>query len=150
MRKNQLLKLMNKHKTLRNARRSAKMAQHSLAEAAGIDQSQISRMESGEMWAANDTLTRIADILGIPVVSLLDIDGLTVERAEDPHDSAPAIKKNRRLPKGLRDLASDKLSQALKIKSPEWTALASFQAPSPIDRDGYVALLTTLSSVTQS
>ena len=141
---------MNKHKTLRKMRCDAKMAQLALAEAAGIDQSQISRMERGEMWAANDTLTRIADVLGIPVTDLLGIEGLSEDPAEHLPDSAPAIKKNRRLPGGLRELARDNLSQALKIKSNEWTALASFKPPSPIDRDGYVAILTTLRSVTRT
>ena len=141
---------MSKHKTLRQVRCSAKMAQKSLADAAGIDQSQISRMERGEMWAANDTLARIADVLGIPVTDLLDIEGLSEEPIEHLPYSAPAIKKNRRLPRGLRELAKDNLSQALKIKSNEWTALASFKPPSPIDRDGYVAILTTLRSVTRT
>lgn len=141
---------MNKHNHLRNARCSAKLSQKKLADAAGIDQAQISRMENGEMWASNSTLGRIADELGIPVTDLLDIEGLTDDPGGRTPDSAPAIRKNRRLPPGLRDLASHNLSQALKIKRPEWTALATFQPPSPIDRDGYVAILTTIRSVTRT
>lgn len=69
------------------------------------------------MWASNSTPGRIADPLGITVTDLLDIQGLTDDREMRTPDSAPAIRKNRRLPRGLRDLASDKLSQALKIKA---------------------------------
>lgn len=142
---------MNKHDHLRNARCSAKLSQKKLAEAAGIDQAQISRMENGEMWASNSTLGRIADQLDIPVTDLLDIKGLTDDPGKrTPPDSAPAIRKNHRLPRGLRDLASDKLSQVLKIKSHEWTALATLKPPRPVDRDGYVAILAAIRSVTRT
>lgn len=143
---------MNKGQRLKYARQDAGLSQLQLANAAGINQAQISRMERGEMWASNAVLAKIASAIGIPVAELLDVDGLVPQQEPAPAmDSAKAIRSNKALPAGLREFAKNsKLIDALDIRPAEWIALASLKPPRPIDEHGYLALLTTIRSVTKT
>ena len=144
---------MDKHRRLREARKKAQLTQPKLAALVGLAQAQISRMESGEMWTSNETVAKIAAELGIPVADLLDLPGLEKSATAEPPamDSPAAIKKNRRLPDGLRKFAGDKqMVSSLNVNADEWTALASLQLPTPVDKSGYITLLATIRSVTQT
>ena len=113
---------MDKHRRLREARKKAQLTQPKLAALVGLAQAQISRMESGEMWTSNETVAKIAAELGIPVADLLDLPGLEKSATVEPPamDSPAAIKKNRRLPDGLRKFAGDKqMVSALNVNADE-------------------------------
>lgn len=58
-------------KTVEYLRLGRDMSQRDLAEAAGVDQSVISRLERGERAATLDTLCAISSGLGVPVVVLI-------------------------------------------------------------------------------
>ncbi|MGW4663251.1 helix-turn-helix domain-containing protein [Streptosporangium sandarakinum] len=52
---------------LREIRKRARRTQKDIANAAGIDQSYLSFLESGARIASDDVLNRIATALGVPV-----------------------------------------------------------------------------------
>jgi ribosome-binding protein aMBF1 (putative translation factor) len=60
-------------KQVRAARRRAVMKQTDLANASGVSQSQISRIEAGRINATRRTLQRIADALGVPLADLVPV-----------------------------------------------------------------------------
>ena len=140
---------MKKELVLKNARRDLGYSQGDLAEAAGIGQSQVSKMERGDAWATNETCEKLAKILGIPVADLLDVDVYLPAAGEQRLDRQADIAKNPKLPKGLRELAGDKkLCRTLDVTSKEWMCLSTIQLPSSIKKDGYMALLMFIRGIT--
>lgn len=59
---------------LRQIRKEKGMNQESLAAAIGMSQSNISEIENGRHNPTLDTLTKIADALGVPVSGLFEVD----------------------------------------------------------------------------
>ena len=79
----------------------------------------------------------------------------SAEKAANPSkpkaEMSKAIKANKTLPPGLRELASDKsIIGALDVTADEWVALASLRLQTTIDKSGYLTILTTIRSVTKS
>lgn len=70
--------------------------------------------------------------------------GVREQAAHTPRDHA----SDRKMPKGLRDLAGDdSLIKAMRITAHELRTLASIDLPATVSKDGYVQLLMTLRSI---
>ena len=116
---------------LRVARQAAALTQTELAKRIGSDQAIISRLERGESMGTPDVLRAIGKELKVTVTYLLGED--TSDHAVRP--TREAIAADRKMPKGLRDLATDDaLMKAMKITvrggfSPEAIARASSSIP---------------------
>ncbi|CRI66917.1 putative Transcriptional regulator, XRE family [Thiocapsa sp. KS1] len=127
---------------LRDARRRAGLNQTELGRRVGLSQSMIGAIERNERSASPETAQALADALGIALDSLAD-------SAEHLPDSPEALLANPRTAVGLRELASDRvLAASLDIRPSEWRALRSLVLPSPVTKDGYIALLITIRLVT--
>lgn len=57
---------------IRNFRQKKGLSQAQLAERVGVDQSQISRMENGDVSPTLKTLGKIADVLGVKTARLIN------------------------------------------------------------------------------
>ena len=99
------LDLMEKHERLKSARQARRLSQEIVAKAGGIKQSQLSRMEKGQVWASNAVLKKLASFLGVPLSALLDINITQPAETSKRTDTPSMIAKNPDLPVGLRDLA---------------------------------------------
>ena len=135
-------------KRIRTLRRAKNITQKELANATGIDQSYISKLERGEVTGTPENLLRIARALGVIVSDLL---GDAVREPGGEYQLSPdpraAILADYQAPEGLRDLAQDKaLIEALRITPEEWRALASLKPPTTLSKDGYVQVLFALRS----
>ncbi|SDX68945.1 helix-turn-helix transcriptional regulator [Thiocapsa roseopersicina] len=127
---------------LREARRRAGLNQTELGRRVGLSQSMIGAIERNERSPSPETAQAIADALGIVLDSLAD-------NARHLPDSPDALLENRYTAEGLRELASDRvLAASLDIQPSEWRALRSLVLPTPVTKDGYIALLITIRLVT--
>ena len=127
---------------LKEARRRAGLTQTELGQRAGLSQSMIGALERDRRTASRAAEQAIADVLGVPLDSLLDASGHLPDPPGAPLD-------NPRTPQGLRSLAEDRvLAAALDIRPHEWRALRSLVLPVPASKHGYLALLTTIRLVT--
>lgn len=127
---------------LRAARTRKGLSQRELAQRAGMEQSQISRIEKGEKGASVENLAALARELGTTVSYLVGDEHQATRYEYDAGNPARVILADNAAPEGLRDLAGDKaLVEALKITEAEWEALRSIKLPSPARKDGYVNLL---------
>ena len=132
---------------LRAARQAAALTQTELAKRIGSDQAIISRLERGESMGTPDVLRAIGKELKVTVTYLLGED--TSDHAVRP--TREAIASDRKMPKGLRDLATDDaLMKAMKITARELRALASIDLPGSANKDGYVQLLVAIRAVTRA
>lgn len=132
---------------LRAARQAAALTQTELAKRIGSDQAIISRLERGESMGTPDVLRAIGKELKVTVTYLLGED--TSDHAVRP--TREAIASDRKMPKGLRDLATDDaLMKAMKITARELRALASIELPGSANKDGYVQLLVAIRAVTRA
>lgn len=62
--------------------------------------------------------------------------------------SREAIASDRKMPKGLRDLAGDdNLIKAMKTTARDLKTLASIDLPAPVSKDGYMQLLVAIRGV---
>ncbi|HJX17173.1 MAG TPA: helix-turn-helix transcriptional regulator [Acidiferrobacterales bacterium] len=132
---------------LRAARQAAALTQTELAKRIGSDQAIISRLERGESMGTPDVLRAIGKELKVTVTYLLGED--TSDHAVRP--TREAIASDRKMPKGLRDLATDDvLMKAMKITARELRALASIELSGSANKDGYVQLLVAIRAVTRA
>jgi transcriptional regulator with XRE-family HTH domain len=132
---------------LRAARQAAALTQTELAKRIGSDQAIISRLERGESMGTPDVLRAIGKELKVTVTYLLGED--TSDHAVRP--TREAIASDRKMPKGLRDLATDDaLMKAMKITARELRTLASIDLPGSANKDGYVQLLVAIRAVTRA
>ncbi len=132
---------------LRVARQAAALTQTELAKRIGSDQAIISRLERGESMGTPDVLRAIGKELKVTVTYLLGED--TSDHAVRP--TREAIASDRKMPKGLRDLATDDaLMKAMKITARELRTLVSIDLPGSANKDGYVQLLVAIRAVTRA
>ena len=132
---------------LRTARQAAGLTQVELAKRVKTDQALLSRIERGEATGRPELLRVIARELKVTVSYLLGED--TSEQAVRP--TREAITSDRKMPKGLRDLAGDdSLIKAMRITAHELKTLASIDLPTTVNKDGYVQLIVTLRSISSS
>lgn len=127
---------------LREARLRARLNQTELGRCVGLSQSMIGAIERNERSASPETAQALADVLGIALDSLADSAGHLP-------DSPDGLLANRYTAEGLRELASDRvLAASLDIQPSEWRALRSLVLPTPVTKDGYIALLIAIRLVT--
>lgn len=132
---------------LRVARQAAGMTQVELAKRVDTEQTFISRIERGESMGTPELLRAIGKELKVTVSYLLGED--TADHAVRP--SREAIASDRKMPKGLRDLAGDdSLIKAMKVTARDLKTLASIDLPAPVSKDGYVQLLVAIRGVTKA
>lgn len=137
------------HSRLRQARQTARLTQHKLAEKIGVDQSYISYLEKQDRGISFAVLKRLVDALG---VSMGYLAGQVSEPEPDPYqvdDPLEVIRGRYDLPEGLRDLAAAQdLLQVLQIEPAEWRALVGlathWRSAHLVRRDGWVQILFTL------
>lgn len=131
---------------LRAARQAAGLTQAELAKRVKSDQALLSRMERGEAIGRPELLRSVARELKVSVSYLVGED-----TAEHGVNSArEAIAGDRKMPKGLRDLADDDgLIKAMRITARELKTLASIDLPGAVNKDGYVQLLVAIRAVSK-
>ena len=130
---------------LRAARQAAGLTQVELAKRVKSDQALLSRIERGEATGRPEFLRTLARELKVSVSYLLGEE--SSEQAVRP--TRDAISSDRKMPKGLRDLADDDgLIKAMKVTARELKTLASIDLPGAVSKDGYVQLLIAVRSVT--
>lgn len=74
---------------LRAARHSRDLTQTALASKAGVDQTAISKAETGRLRLEDSTLARVADVLGVSVVWLRRGEGVGPVPADSPVEPTP-------------------------------------------------------------
>jgi len=137
------------HSRLRQARQTARLTQHKLAEKIGVDQSYISYLEKQDRGISFAVLKRLVDALG---VSMGYLAGQVSEPEPDPYqvdDPLEVIRGRYDLPEGLRDLAAAQdLLEVLQIEPTEWRAMVGlathWRNAHLVRRDGWVQILFTL------
>jgi transcriptional regulator with XRE-family HTH domain len=133
---------------LKDLRERKGLTQSGLGKLVGLDQTHISRLESGTKGVSNEKLRAIAEALGVTVSDLLGDALNIVKREYEPKHPARAILADQNAPHGLRTLAGDKaLADALSITPDEWKALRSIKLPESVTKDGYVQLLITIRAI---
>jgi len=102
---------------LKEIREKKGLSQAVLGKLVGLDQTHISRLESGTKGVSNEKLRAIAEALGVTVSDLLG-DALNIARREyEPKPPARAILADQNAPHGLRAHADDKaLADALSSR----------------------------------
>jgi transcriptional regulator with XRE-family HTH domain len=131
---------------LRAARQAAGLTQAELAKRVKSDQALLSRMERGEAIGRPELLRSVARELKVSVSYLVGED--TAEQGV--HSAREAIAGDRKMPKGLRDLADDDgLIKAMRITARELKTLASIDLPGAVNKDGYVQLLVAIRAVSK-
>jgi transcriptional regulator with XRE-family HTH domain len=129
---------------LRAARQAAGLTQAELAKRVKSDQALLSRMERGEAIGRPELLRSLARELKVSVSYLLGED-------TSEHAAREAIAGDRKMPKGLRDLADDDgLIKAMRITARELKTLASIDLPGSVSKDGYVQLLVAIRAVART
>lgn len=129
---------------LRAARQAAGLTQVELAKRVKSDQALLSRIERGEATGRPEFLRTLARELKVSVSYLLGEE--SSEHAVRP--TREAISSDRKMPKGLRDLADDDgLIKAMKVTARELKTLASIDLPGHVSKDGYVQLLVAIRAV---
>lgn len=129
---------------LRAARQAAGLTQVELAKRVKSDQALLSRIERGEATGRPEFLRTLARELKVSVSYLLGEE--SSEQAVRP--TRDAISSDRKMPKGLRDLADDDgLIKAMKVTARELKTLASIDLQGTVSKDGYVQLLIAVRSV---
>lgn len=133
---------------LKELRERKGLTQTALGKLVSLDQTHISRLESGTKGVSNEKLLAIAEVLGVTVSDLLG-DALNIARREyESKHPARLILADQHASHGLRTLAGDKaLVNALGISSEEWKALRSIKLPESVTKDGYVQLLITIRAI---
>jgi transcriptional regulator with XRE-family HTH domain len=132
---------------LRAARQAAGLTQVELAKRVKSDQALLSRIERGEATGRPEFLRTLARELKVSVSYLLGEE--SSEQAVRP--TRDAISSDRKMPKGLRDLADDDgLIKAMKVTARELKTLASIDLQGSVSKDGYVQLLVAIRAVTRS
>lgn len=130
---------------LRAARQAAKLTQVELAKRAGTRQTILSRLERGETLGTPEVLQALGKALKVTVSHLLGED--TADHAVRP--TRKAVAADRRMPKGLRELAEDEATmKAMHVTARELRTLASIDLPAAVGKDGYVQLLLSIRAVT--
>ena len=131
---------------LKAARLAKCLNQTEAANALGVGQRFVSKLENGERRPSVETLAKLARLYGVSESYLL---GRQVnENRAEYGDSAPS--DDNRTPQGLQDLAADTaLFEALQITHEEWLALNSLLLPTPTNKAGYVQLLSTIRGITR-
>lgn len=131
---------------LRAARRAAGLTQVELAKRVKSDQALLSRIERGEAIGRPELLRSLSRELKVSVSYLLGEDA--AEHAVRP--TREAISGDRKMPKGLRDLADDEtMLKAMKVTARELKTLATIDLPGAVSKDGYVQLLVAIRAVSQ-
>jgi len=136
---------------LKTARIAKGLSQKELARLAHIDQTMISRLESGTRGCSTETLTDIARVLDMTLSELIGDADREKEKAYGSKHPAYKLIKNYKSPEGLRKLALNRdLVNALKITEDEWRTLISIKLPDGVSQDGYVQLLITIRAISPS
>ena len=131
---------------LRAARLAKDLRQTEVAEALGVQQGFISRLERGEKKPSVEMLSRLAALYGVSETHLL---GHKANEDPGPYGES-AVVVDTTTPVGLRELAADTaLMASLEITPAEWLALGSIALPSPTDKGGYVQLLATIRGISR-
>lgn len=129
---------------LRAARKTAGLSQAELAKRIGSDQAIISRIERGESMGTPDVLRALGKELKVTVSYLIGEDA--ADHAVRP--ARDAIASDRKMPKGLRELADDDaLIKSMRVTARELRTLASIDLSAPVGKDGYIQLLIAIRSV---
>jgi transcriptional regulator with XRE-family HTH domain len=133
---------------LRSARRAKDLCQTEVADKVGVKQGYISRLERGEKKPSVELLSRLAALYGVSESYLLGHATHEEPAPYRPKTYRPVV--DRDTPPGLRELAADSaLMDSLAVTPAEWQTLASIALPSPIDKSGYVQLLTTIRGISR-
>lgn len=129
---------------LKAARLAKGLNQTEAANALGVGQRFVSKLENGERRPSVETLAKLAKLYGVSETHLLGHQAN--EHRAEYNGSAPS--GDHSTPQGLQDLAADTaLVEALNITPAEWLALNSVALPTPTDKAGYVQLLTTIRGI---
>lgn len=136
---------------LRTYRKRAGWSQRRLAEAAGIDQGYLSRVERGTVHPGLNQLGAIADALSVPWADLfLDVDQDAAPLPREMNAVREGILSDSEAPPGLRDLASDvSLLEALGVQHQELIRLQGVELPVQASKEGYVQLLLCIRSISR-
>lgn len=135
------------HNRLKAARQAKGLTQQEVAEALGIAQGFVSRLERGEKRPNVALLTQLANLYGVTETQLI---GSEVEDERAVYVAIGRMLADPGTPQGLRELAEDKaLLTTLGITLEEWLALRSVALPHPTDKGGYVQLLATIRGISQ-
>lgn len=128
---------------LKQARKAAGLNQTELAHRCGVVQSHISGMERGVRAPSIEMLDALSQALGVSAHWLMGGEGDDTLAITDV--SREHILADRKTPVGLASLAGDEfLCERLHIRSIEWRALRSLQAPNGLTREGYLVVLLAL------
>jgi transcriptional regulator with XRE-family HTH domain len=131
------------HSKIRQARKAAGLSQTELADAVGVSQKTISRIESGLDERINTIIPLLQAIAKMTGVSYQNLIG-----CRDPL-SIKSVLSDPSTPKGLQDLAGDSaLIDSLEISDEEIARLASIHLGDPVSKSGYVQLLIAIRAVT--
>ena len=138
---------------LKAARQLADMNQKQLSEKLDVDQAFLSRVENGTNDGTVSLWRDAAAVLGVSLDYLLGLQ-------DSPHqpvvqEASPmnrfSILADYTIAAGLRELAMDEvLIDALAIQEEEWAQLASVSLSTTVSKDGYMQLLITLRSISQT
>lgn len=124
---------------LSSARQAAGLLQRELAQRAGLDQSHLARVESGDRGLSSDALREVAKALRVSVTYLMGEDTPAITPWQQ------ALLDDSQTPVGLRALAEDTpLVNAMSITESELRQLRSIELTDNVTKDGYVHLLFTL------
>ncbi len=128
---------------IKAARKRSGMSQLALAEAVKMAQSNISRIEAGDIEASPTQITAIARVLGVPLSTIVREDSGTYST----RSAVRSVLSDYDSPGGLRDLVSDaQLLESLAVTDSEIQLLASVPLEG-VTKDGYLQLLVTLRAI---
>lgn len=133
------------HLKFKAARQAVNLTQKEAATALNIDQSFLSRLESGAKHPNVNLLSQMAKLYGVTESDLISTDLPTqpfvCTNTVQTQNSAALL--------GLQELAADKaLVDALEITNEEWRILLCLNL-SAVTKDGYVQLLNTIRGVSK-
>ncbi len=129
-------------KQLKHARIAKGVSQEQLAEKLGVNQSVISRVESGNSLTSTETLKKYCQALG------LKYDDVLGKQPKIESKAAQALLGKKTTNEGLQLLLLDaSLSGSMQITDDEWKLLGSIKLPDTVRKDGYVQLLITLRAI---
>lgn len=138
-------------RNIRRKRKARGIGQTELAKAVGVSQAFLSELERGTKEPSLERLQVIAEALGCRPAELLE---MAAEPGRPAYQAgaggARAIMSDYGAPAGLRALASDQpLVEALKVTAEEWAALRAVPLER-VNKEGYLQILVTFRSVTQT
>lgn len=135
---------------IRAGRRSLKMTQGELAQNVGLDQSHISKLESGGSGVSTDKLVAIARVLRLNLDDVVTQEKGIMRNSRAARDPRQDILCNPSAPEGLREFMADEdVLRILKASRDELLLLVDIDLPPVVTKDGYIQLFYTLRSITQ-